>query len=127
MGILRETLSRQKAAMRSWETRQELGFHGSLSPKKRSKSNFLSRWAVILWQRLVTSLLLCISPHIGALRAEGSPHFAEWYNAGLKDKMEVIFVSSDRDQASFDSYFGEMPWQCLPYANRDPKALLSKV
>jgi nucleoredoxin len=56
-----------------------------------------------------------------------TPKLAEWYNAGLKDKMEVIFVSSDRDQASFDSYFGEMPWQCLPYENRDAKALLSKV
>merc|ERR1719460_2340293 len=56
-----------------------------------------------------------------------TPKLAEWYNAGLKDKMEVIFVSSDRDKASFDSYFGEMPWQCLPYENRDAKALLSKV
>jgi len=56
-----------------------------------------------------------------------TPKLAEWYNAGLKDKMEIIFVSSDRDEASFNSYFAEMPWQCLPFANRDAKALLSKA
>merc|ERR1712023_520040 len=56
-----------------------------------------------------------------------TPKLAEWYKAGLKDKMEIIFVSSDRDEASFNSYFAEMPWQCLPFANRDAKALLSKA
>lgn len=56
-----------------------------------------------------------------------TPKLAEWYNAGLKDKMEIIFVSSDRDEASFKEYFGEMPWSCLPYENRDAKALLSKA
>jgi nucleoredoxin len=28
---------------------------------------------------------------------------------------EIIFVSSDRDRASFDSYFGEQPWLAVPY------------
>lgn len=56
-----------------------------------------------------------------------TPKLAEWYNAGLKDKMEVIFVSSDRDEASYKEYFGEMPWLSLPFENKDAKALLNKA
>merc|ERR1719284_1880447 len=41
--------------------------------------------------------------------------------------MEIVFVSSDRDEASFKSYFGdEQPWLALPFAQRDLKAKLSK-
>merc|ERR1719160_2448390 len=40
--------------------------------------------------------------------------------------MEIIFVSSDRDQASFDSYYGEQPWLSLPFEARDKKNSLSK-
>merc|ERR1719160_2385064 len=29
--------------------------------------------------------------------------------------MEIFFVSSDRDQVSFDEYCAEMPWQAMPY------------
>jgi nucleoredoxin len=28
---------------------------------------------------------------------------------------EVVFVSSDRDQAGFDEYFKEMPWKAIPF------------
>jgi nucleoredoxin len=56
-----------------------------------------------------------------------TPQLAEWYKNGLKDKMEVIFVSSDRDEASFNDYFAEMPWKCLPYEKREAKDMLSKV
>jgi len=35
-------------------------------------------------------------------------------------------VSSDRDEASFNDYYGEQPWVTLPYAARDVKAKLSK-
>jgi len=41
--------------------------------------------------------------------------------------MEIVFVSSDRDEESFKSYFGgEHPWLALPYSARDLKAKLSK-
>lgn len=56
-----------------------------------------------------------------------TPKLAEWYSANLKDKgLEVVFVSSDRDEDSFKEYFGEMPWLALPYADRDRKDALSK-
>jgi len=37
----------------------------------------------------------------------------------------VIFASSDRDQTSFDEYYGEMPWHALPFDQRDIKDKLS--
>jgi len=56
-----------------------------------------------------------------------TPKLAEWYTASLKAKgLEVVFVSSDRDEASFKEYFAEQPWVALPYANRDLKESLSK-
>jgi len=54
-----------------------------------------------------------------------TPKLAEIYKNGLKDKMEIIFVSSDRDEKSFNEYYKEMPWLALPYAQRAEKELLS--
>lgn len=33
--------------------------------------------------------------------------------------MEIVFVSSDSDDASFANYYGEMPWTSVPFASRD--------
>mmetsp|Transcript_42188 Transcript_42188/g.83047 ORF Transcript_42188/g.83047 Transcript_42188/m.83047 type:complete len:446 (+) Transcript_42188:69-1406(+) len=49
--------------------------------------------------------------------------------SGLKasgKEFEVVFVSSDRDEESFNGYFGKMPWLALPFEKRDLKATLSK-
>jgi len=54
-----------------------------------------------------------------------TPKLAEMYQDGLKDKLEIIFLSSDRDEDSFKSYFGEMPWLALPYEKRKEKEMLS--
>ena len=35
--------------------------------------------------------------------------------------MEMVFVSSDRDQESFDDYYKDMPWHALPFADRERK------
>uniref|UniRef100_A0A7S1CIC7 Thioredoxin domain-containing protein n=1 Tax=Bicosoecida sp. CB-2014 TaxID=1486930 RepID=A0A7S1CIC7_9STRA len=42
-------------------------------------------------------------------------------------KFEILFVSSDEDDASFATYFGEMPWKAVPFARRDLKESLSKT
>jgi len=55
-----------------------------------------------------------------------TPKLAGYYKDGLKDKMEIIFVSSDKDEAAFKEYHGEMPWPALPYEKRKEKDLLSK-
>jgi nucleoredoxin len=38
---------------------------------------------------------------------------------------EIIFASSDRDEASFNEYYAEMPFASLPFANRAAKEKLS--
>lgn len=54
-----------------------------------------------------------------------TPKLVEWYNtfksSANKDKMEMIFVSSDRDEAAFNEYYAEMPWHALPFSDRDRK------
>jgi len=56
-----------------------------------------------------------------------TPQLAEWYKKDLKEKgLEVVFVSSDRDEAAFNEYFSEMPWLALPYSDREKKDFLNK-
>jgi nucleoredoxin len=38
-----------------------------------------------------------------------TPILADFYNLN-KDDMEIIFLSSDRDEESFSGYFAKMPW-----------------
>jgi len=56
-----------------------------------------------------------------------TPKLAEYYNNGLKDKMEIIFASGDRSDEDFNGYFAEMPWLALPYSERKAKEKLSEV
>ena len=54
-----------------------------------------------------------------------TPQLAQWYKdlrAGdVGEKLEIVFISSDRNQEEFDEYYGEMPWTALPYEKRDEK------
>ena len=48
-----------------------------------------------------------------------TPVLAEWYkeqNASGK-QIEIVFVTCDRDDAGFKSYFAEMPWVSLPFGD----------
>ncbi|CAE8631215.1 unnamed protein product [Polarella glacialis] len=56
-----------------------------------------------------------------------TPNLAEWYRESLKDKgLEVVFISSDKDEDAFNQYVGEMPWLALPFSDRERKETLSK-
>jgi len=57
-----------------------------------------------------------------------TPKLSEQYKTYKSKGLEVecVFVSSDRDEKSFDEYFGEMPWLALPFADRERKGALSK-
>merc|ERR1719428_1864073 len=56
-----------------------------------------------------------------------TPKLAEAYKSDLGAKgLEVVFVSSDRGEDDFKSYFKEMPWLALPYSDRATKDALSK-
>ena len=55
-----------------------------------------------------------------------TPQLAEFYLRNSKDKnFEVIFVSSDRDEKSFQEYYHEMPWLALEFNQRDLKVYLT--
>lgn len=41
------------------------------------------------------------------------------------EEFEVVFVSSDEDEESFNNYFKEMPWLAVPYTDLKTRKLLS--
>ncbi|CAF3386237.1 unnamed protein product [Rotaria socialis] len=50
-----------------------------------------------------------------------TPKLAEIYKkvqSELQDKLDVVFISCDEDQNSFDDYFKDMPWKALPFSDR---------
>jgi thiol-disulfide isomerase/thioredoxin len=43
------------------------------------------------------------------------------------EDFEVVFVSSDRDQAGFDSAYGRMPWLAIPFASASIRQAIAQV
>lgn len=56
-----------------------------------------------------------------------TPLLKKFYTAVTKKgaKLQVVYISSDRDTASFDEYFGNMPWLALPSDQVDVKRSLA--
>merc|ERR1712094_89289 len=55
-----------------------------------------------------------------------TPELSNAYaDSSKQDKVAVVFVSSDRDQAAFDEYYGSMSFYALPFAERGKKDELS--
>jgi len=52
----------------------------------------------------------------------------EFYN-NRKDDIEVVFVSSDRDDSSFGTYFGKMPWLAMvpSFVNKEARDRQGKL
>ena len=58
------------------------------------------------------------SGNLCAPSREFTPKLVAAYNSvynEVKGCFEIVFISSDHDQQSFDSYYNEMPWKALPY------------
>ncbi|XP_033742021.1 tryparedoxin-like [Pecten maximus] len=73
-----------------------------------------------------TTICLYFSAHWCPPCRGFTPVLSEVYSSGEKGSdVEVVFISSDRDEASFDAYYGEMPWCALPFKAADKKAALS--
>lgn len=49
-----------------------------------------------------------------------TPKLVESYNKMRANgvEFELVFASSDQDQAAFDDYFGGMPWLALPFGDK---------
>ncbi|CAF1618569.1 unnamed protein product, partial [Didymodactylos carnosus] len=55
------------------------------------------------------------------------PILAEAYKQAIADaSFDVVFVSSDEDQSSFDEYYKEMPWKAIPYEEGIPSLIIIK-
>jgi nucleoredoxin len=54
-----------------------------------------------------------------------TPQLAQWYSKVKKssngEKFDIVFLSSDRDEAQFNEYFQLMPWYAVPYEDRELK------
>ena len=46
-----------------------------------------------------------------------TPVLAEFYNSCSKDDIEIVFVSSDQDEAKWKEYFATMPWKSIPFGD----------
>ncbi|CAF4270100.1 unnamed protein product, partial [Rotaria sordida] len=56
-----------------------------------------------------------------------TPKLIEFYNSHAKDKnFEIIFISSDNDEESFNEYYEHMPWLTLDFKESDKKAEIEK-
>merc|ERR1719321_186943 len=71
------------------------------------------------------AILLYFSAHWCPPCRGFTPILAASYKNYRANDLEIIFVSSDQDQASFDGYFAEMPWTALPFADREQKNKIS--
>ena len=74
-------------------------------------------------------LMLYFSAHWCPPCRAFTPVLSEAYTqlkAERPDDFELIFVSSDRDQAGFDEYWGEMTFCALPFEERAAKGGLAK-
>jgi len=54
-----------------------------------------------------------------------TPALTKCYKKG-HTQVEVVFISSDQNEQAFNSYFGEQPWTCLAFAEREKKKQLSE-
>ncbi|CAB9516550.1 Probable nucleoredoxin 1 [Seminavis robusta] len=75
-------------------------------------------------------LMLYFSAHWCPPCRKFTPVLAEAYKKLMEergDEVELLFVSSDREESSFQEYWGTMPFCALPYEERDAKMLLSKL
>ncbi|UJR18210.1 hypothetical protein I4U23_005111 [Adineta vaga] len=51
-----------------------------------------------------------------------TPILTEFYNKYSEEKkFEIIFLSSDNDEESFNEYYKEMPWLTLDFKEREKK------
>jgi len=74
-----------------------------------------------------TAVALYFSAHWCPPCRQFTPQISEWYKTDLQSRgLEVVFISGDKDEKTFDEYFGEMPWLALPFTEEARKKELNK-
>lgn len=74
-----------------------------------------------------TSIGIYFSAHWCPPCRQFTPILSAFYKAAQREDFEIIFLSSDRDQAAFDGYYAEMPWVALPYEQREKKNEIAEM
>lgn len=74
-------------------------------------------------------LMLYFSAHWCPPCKAFTPVLSEAYTKlkATRDDFELVFVSSDRNEAAFKEYFDEMTFCALPFEHRETKSVLSKT
>lgn len=93
--------------------------------------NLLSKQGLVKTEQALagkTAVALYFSAHWCPPCRGFTPSLCDAYKnlAAAGKALEIIFVSSDRDEKAFDEYFAEMPFLALPYSERGVKASISK-
>jgi nucleoredoxin len=58
-----------------------------------------------------------------------TPKLTEVYHDLISQSktLEIIFISADKDEKSFDSYFSKMPWLAIPFSDTEARERLDKT
>ncbi|KAJ8547642.1 hypothetical protein K7X08_011228 [Anisodus acutangulus] len=57
-----------------------------------------------------------------------TPKLVEAYDSLYpKGEFEIVFVSSDKDNESFNEYFGKMPWLAVPFSDAEARKNLKQL
>ncbi|RDX85334.1 putative nucleoredoxin 1, partial [Mucuna pruriens] len=57
-----------------------------------------------------------------------TPTLVEVYNeVAPKGDFEVVFVTADEDDESFNSYFSKMPWLAIPFSDSETRNRLNEL
>ncbi|KAI9344260.1 thioredoxin-like-domain-containing protein [Obelidium mucronatum] len=56
-----------------------------------------------------------------------TPSLVDYYLlAHIQEKLDIVVISSDREESKHDEYFAKMPFLALPYVDRDRKKALAE-
>lgn len=57
-----------------------------------------------------------------------TPSLVEVYEElSPKGNFEIVFISADRDDESFNQYFSKMPWLAIPFSESEPRKSLKEL
>ena len=60
-------------------------------------------------------------PPCQGFTAKLAEFYAKFKEAQHNTKLEIVLISSDRDETTFQEYFQQMQWLALPFVERDRK------